>query len=230
MKRKTAIAAAAALLGLLALAPLLAAQDAVSADLFFQSVHERYLGIKDYEAGITITMGKAVMSGDVIYKNPELLRIDFSSPAGQVIAFDHEELLIYIPDARAVLRQSIAGSGGAGSASLASPKGLSMMKASYSISYETGPAPVPLGGGSSASVVKLLLKRKGGGESFTQIKLSVDPATKIILRVEGTLTSGETVTLDFSGVRTNVGIPDAKFAFDMPATANIYDNFLFRTE
>ena len=56
-------------------------QGITTASDFFKSISERYSEVQDYEADVTITIGKTEMSGRVSYKQPEMLRIDFSDPA-----------------------------------------------------------------------------------------------------------------------------------------------------
>ena len=118
-----------------------AAQDIVTADQFFAKVSDRYSTIDDYEAAIAISNGSQPMAGKLYFKSPSLLRIDFSQPPEQVIVFDGERLVVYIPQYRAVLQQETGTAGlGAGAASLASREGLVMMKRNYTIAWETSPS------------------------------------------------------------------------------------------
>jgi outer membrane lipoprotein-sorting protein len=56
----------------------------------------------------------------------------------------------------------------------------------------------------------------------------VDPKTLIIRRMAGTTLAGGLVQFDFTEVKSNVGIPELRFTYDSPASANIYNNFLLR--
>lgn len=232
MKRPSILATIVLLAGILG-APL-GAQDILTADQFFGQVSERYAQVNDFEGRIVITTGKSTMSGTIAYRAPSRLRIDFVQPPDQVIAFDGETLVVYIPEYRAILSQSVAGPGAgnaAGSgAGLATREGLKTMKRSYTVAYETGPAPVPLEEGSSETVIRLLLSRRTVAEGFRTIKLSIDPATKLIRRLEGWTLANERVAFDFTGVKTNQGIPEARFLYDSPASANVYNNFLFGSD
>ena len=58
----------------------LSAQNITTAASFFQSVSEYYGTIRDYEATMNITAGRSQMQGQVSFKRPNLLRIDFSNP------------------------------------------------------------------------------------------------------------------------------------------------------
>ena len=207
------------------------ADDILTADQFFSQISDRYGQISDYEAHISIIAGKnPAMTGTIAYKSPSLLRIDFIQPPDQVISFDGDQLQVYIPSLHAILAQSTAGKSGAGGASLASGEGLKMMHRSYTVSYESGPTAVPLEEGSSELVVRLTLSRKSSADGFKTIKLSISPETKLIRRIEGWTISNDYFVFDFTGIKTNQNIPDTRFIYDSPASANVYNNFLFGSD
>jgi hypothetical protein len=86
------------------------AQEIVTAEKYLETVSVRYGGVKDYEAHVVIRSGSADMTGQLSYLSPNFLRIDFSKPNGQVIAFNGEQLTVYLPEYRAVLNQEITSS------------------------------------------------------------------------------------------------------------------------
>lgn len=205
-------------------------QEIITAERYLETVAERYGSVRDYEARIAIRSGNTDMYGTVIHLVPSFLRIDFTTPAGQVIVFNGELLTVYLPEYRAVLNQSVSSSRRSGSAgaSLASAQGLSLLRRNYVPAFVTGPEPEPLDAGSGEMAVKLRLTRRSIAEGFREIILSVNPATKLIRRMEGrTITEG-TVRFDFTDIRTNQGIPEQRFIYDSPASANMYNNFLFK--
>lgn len=209
-----------------------AAQTITTADTFFSDISDTYASIADYSANISITAGTGsaanAMKGQVIFKKPELLRIDFSSPAEQTISFDGKTLTIYLPGYNVVLNQSVdSAESGAGGASLATPQGLSLMKRYYTIAYETNADPVPLEEGSKEQVIVLSLARRSTTESFRTLRLMVDPATKLIRRIDARTLSGDQIVFDFTGYKINQGISDNRFVYDSPASANMFNNFLF---
>ncbi|MDR1216261.1 MAG: outer-membrane lipoprotein carrier protein LolA [Treponema sp.] len=209
---------------ILLISPVLAfTQEIVTASRYMEMVSERYSGMRDYEAKISIQSGSSTMAGTVSYLIPSFLRIDFTTPAEQVIVFNGDQLTLYLPEYRAVLNQEVA-SGGAG---LATGGGLTLMRRNYVPSYVTGPNPSPLEG-SDESVVKLRLSRRAGAESFREIILSINPDTKLIRRMEGTTLGGSVIRFDFTNIRSNIGISEQRFIYDSPGSANIYNNFLFR--
>ena len=127
----------------------------------------------------------------------------------------------------AQINQTIEKDSSAGTANLATPQGLSLLKRSYTIAYETGATPQPLEEGSSEQVVILALNRRSASETFRNIRLLVSPGTKLIRRIEAWPISGSKITFDFSYYRLNTGIPDSRFLYDIPPNADMMNNFLF---
>jgi len=204
-------------------------QEIVTAAMYLERVSDRYSSVRDYEANITIRSGNSDMTGFVSHLSPSFLRIDFTRPAQQVIVYNGELLTIYLPEYRAVLNQTINRSRRSG-AGLASSQGLSMLRRNYTPTFVTSPNPEPLDSGSSERVIKLRLQRLSGGEAFREIILSINPDTLLIRRIEGTTLAGGEVRFDFTNIRTNQGIPEQRFVYDSPGSANMYNDFLFRED
>ncbi len=215
-----------AALAIIIFSSLLFAQEILTASAYFQTVSDFYATIKDYEADMDITIGKEVMSGAVSFKRPEMLRIDFTEPAEQVIVFNGEKLTIYLPGNSAILEQAVNGSS-AGGASLATPQGLNLMNRYYTIAYETGQDPVPLEENSDELVINLILNRRSAAESFREIKLSIDCKTKLIRRVIATTAQSDVFEFDFYDYKLNTNINNQRFIYNPPSSANNYNNFLF---
>ena len=238
MRKVLFFCSAACVLLLFSGARLSAQNTITTASTFFSSVSEVYAGLRDYSADIVISYtgqtsaDSETMRGRVSYKASNLLRIDFSSPAEQTIVFDGRVLTVYLPAPyNAVLTQAASSSGsgnvGAGGASFATPEGLSLMRRYYSIAYETGPDPIPLEEGSSIRVIALSLMRRSTTEMFRTMRLLVDYDSKLIRRIEANTITGTRIVFSFSNYSLNEGIPDARFVYDSPSSANVYDNFLF---
>ncbi|MDR1617773.1 MAG: outer membrane lipoprotein carrier protein LolA [Treponema sp.] len=209
---------------------VLHAQEIITAERYLEMVSELYGGIRDYEAAIAIRSGNSDMYGRVSHLSPSFLRIDFTTPADQVIVYNGEQLTVYLPEYRAVLNQAItqgrrSPSSGAG---LASAQGLSLLRRNYVPAFVTGPDPVPLDEKTDDKVVKLRLTRRSVSEGFREIILSIEPESRLIRRIEGRTIAEGLVRFDFSNIRTNQGIPEQRFIYDSPASANLYNNFLFR--
>ena len=207
----------------------LSGQEIITAERYMEMVSERYVVVRDYEANIVIRSGTSDMSGNISYLSPSFMRIDFSKPAEQVIVFNGELLTIYLPEFRAVLNQSINQNRrtGAAGASLASAQGLTLLRRNYVPSFLIGPDPVPLDPNTNELVVKLRLTRRSISEGFREIILSINPDTRLIRRIEGRTIAESDVRFDFTNLRINQGIPEMRFIYDSPASANMYNNFLF---
>lgn len=211
------------------LASLAGAQEIVTAEQFFAKVSDRYAQVEDYEAAIVVTSTGQPMTGKLYFKSPTLLRIDFVQPPEQVIVFDGERLVVYIPQYRAVLQQETGSAGlGAGAVTLASREGLSMMKRNYTIAWEASPQQVPLDQGSGEMVYRLLLTRKTVSEGFKTIRISISDSSLLIRRIEGWTVANERIAFDLTSMKLNQNIPATRFLYDAPASANIYNNFLFQ--
>jgi outer membrane lipoprotein-sorting protein len=200
------------------------AQEIVTAEKYLETVSERYSNIRDMEASVTIRSGSTDMTGNLNYLAPSFVRIDFTRPAEQVICFNGELLTVYLPDYRVTLSQAINQTRRQGGT------GLSTLRRNYIPTFVTGPNPVPLDSTSRENVVKLRLTRRSISEGFREIILSVNPDTKLIRRIEGRTIADSEVRFDFTNIRTNQGIPEARFIYDAPPSANVHHNFLFRDE
>ena len=211
------------LTGLLTFCTLAFSQSIMTASEFFKSVSDYYETIKDYEANIDIAVGNSVMYGKASFKRPEMLRIDFTSPAEQVILFNGDKLTIYLPGYSAILEQVVDGV----SAASATSAGLSLLRRYYTMSYETGQAAVPLDGNSEDMVVNLLFYRRTSTEAFSVIKISFEADTKLIRRVTATTPQNEVFTFNLTNYNLNTGLTDQRFIYDPPSSANDYNNFLF---
>jgi len=192
-------------------------------------VADYYASVSDSAADVQITAGHQPMTGGLLFKSPALLRIDFSQPADQVIVFDGKTLLVYLPQYRAVLRQDAGDQGvSMGAATLASKEGLSLLRRNYTIGWEHSPNLESLDPGSDEQVYRLMLSRKSVSEGYKNIRLSVSADTLLIRRLEGWTVSNDQIVFDFRNIRLNQGINEDKFAYDAPASANVYNNFLFQ--
>ncbi|MCR4626251.1 MAG: outer-membrane lipoprotein carrier protein LolA [Treponema sp.] len=202
-------------------------QSIKTAGDFFKEVSEYYSTLSTYEAEILLAADKTEMAGKVSYKFPDLLRLDFSVPENQVIVFNGEMLTIYLPESDAILQQSVQKDSSSAGPALATPQGLSLMNRYYTVAYEVGQAPVPLDQDSSEMVVKLVLTRRNTSEAFRTIQIAVNPESKLIRRIEAVTTKGESFVFNFVDYKLNNEIPDQRFIYDPPSSANNYNNFLF---
>lgn len=201
-------------------------QGITTAGAFFSAVSERYGQIHDYTVDMDIITGQTTQYGTAMFKRPDRLRIDFRSPAEQYLVFNGTTLSIYLPQYRTILNQDVEQSS-AGGSSLATPQGLSLIKRSYTVAYESSAVPIPLDEGSSEKVIVLIMNRKSAKETFRTLRVSISPDAKLIRRIEAVPVSGGKITFNFYNYRINTGIGDKNFVFDSPPTAQVLNNFLF---
>lgn len=201
----------------------------VTANEYLNFVSAQYGSIEDYEANVTITKGKEKMSGIIYYKTPSLLRINFDNPKEQVLVVDKEKLVIYIPKYRVIMQQKLKKKGGVSGAGMASREGLRILKRNYIVSYLESPDFVPLDEGSTEMVKKLKFVWRTADEGFRQLVMSVGE-DNLIRRMVCVTADYTEMQFDFTDIRTNEGIPDTRFEYDSPASANVFENFLFEAE
>lgn len=206
-----------------------AAQDIQTATAFFDQVSVRYGEIEDYAADVTIEGEERLSYGRLYYQIPNRVRIDFEQPTGQVLVSDGEVLQVYIPRYNVVLQQSLRRRSDQALATLASEQGLNLLRANYSIAFLDSPDPVPLDEETDEVVVKLLLNWRSTNEGYRQLILSITPDLTI-RRIVGVTTNYEEITFDFAAVEINRGIPDTRFEYEAPASANLFNDFLFEGE
>jgi outer membrane lipoprotein-sorting protein len=111
---------------------------------------------------------------------------------------------------------------------LATAQGLTLLRRNYISAFVTGPDPVSLETGSNEMVVKLRLSRRSVSEGFREIIVDINPDSLLIRRIEGRTIADSLVRFDFFDIKINQGIPEQRFIYDSPASANNYNNFLFR--
>lgn len=208
-----------------------AAQERIiTASEFLNYVSAQYGSIDDYEANVTITKGKEKMTGILYYKTPSLLRINFDNPKEQVLVVDKEKLVIYIPKYRVIMQQKLKKKrGGTSGAGMASREGLKILKQNYTVAYLDSPDFVPLDNGSEEMVKKLKFVWRTADEGFRQLIMSVGE-DNLIRRMVCVTADYTEMQFDFKDIKTNEGIPDTRFEYDSPASANIFENFLFEAE
>ncbi len=204
------------------------AQEFRTATQFFDAVAERYTGIVDYTARIRMEREDSSYEGDVFYRGPNQIRIDFADPEDQVLVSDGEVLQVYIPQYNVVLEQKISNenAGGESGTGLATQEGLALMREGYSIAYLDSPEPTPLEEESDEMVTKLRLDWKVASEGFRQLTLSITEDL-LIRRIEAVTVDYEEVVFDFTDIVINEGIPPTRFDYEAPASANMYGDFLF---
>lgn len=209
-------------------APVLA-QEILTAREFFDTVAANYASIEDYLADVVWRDEDSTMRGELTYKRPDMIRIDFSEPEDQVIVSDGEMLQVYVPAYFVVLEQELRESVGSVPGGPATEAGLALMRRNYDIAYLEGPEPVPLEEDSQTFVTQLRLDRKQVTEGFRELVLSVDEEG-FIRRIDATKVDYEEVQMELSNIRINQRVSDRVFEFDGDPSASTNENFLYDPE
>ncbi len=196
-----------------------------TADDFMQQVAEKYASFEDFQANVIITQNRKVNQGLLFSKVPNKLRINFSSPKDQVMVSDGKSFFIYIPQQNIVLKQSKNANTSTGT--FTSRTGLDQLLKRYIASYVDKPTFVPLENRTPREyVMKIRMKWKSPSQNFRELLISIG-RDFLIYRVEALTYNRETVQFDFSNIQVNTGIPDVRFNYDPPPTANVMEDFLF---
>jgi outer membrane lipoprotein-sorting protein len=113
-------------------------------------------------------------------------------------------------------------------ASIATHEGLVLLRRNYSVAYLESPNPVPLDreAGENEPVVKLKLDWRSTQEGIRQIEMSVN-SDGYIRRFIGITPENDVIQFDFTNIIVNQNIPDTRFNYTLPASANTFENFLF---
>ncbi len=205
-------------------------QMIITAAEYFDDISARYAEIEDYQSDIVITQTDSVMRGTLYHKRPDMLLIEFEEPEEQIISADGVTLKIYIPYLNVVMEQELKPHETPVSAgSLATEEGLQMMKEKYSVAYLDSQDYVPLEEDSDQMVRKLKLEWKNIDEGFRELILSVN-RDGLIRRIEGITAAFEELTLDFTNIVTNQGLPSRLFVYDSPPSAYAIKNFISEPE
>mgnify|MGYP006275147955 CR=1 FL=1 len=218
-----------AILLIAGLTAVLPAQEIQTASAYFSQVSDRYGDIEDYVADISIITEENESFGALAYRIPNQLRIDFEEPTGQVMVSDGELLQVYIPRYNVVLQQPLRRRSDQALAALANEQGLTLLRENYSIAFLDTPDLVPLEEDSDEMVRKLRLNWRTTDQGYRQLIISVTEDL-LIRRIVGVTSNYEEVQFDFENLETNVGLPDARFEYEAPSSANNFNNFLFEGE
>lgn len=184
-----------------------------SADAFLQRVSNVYSQIEDYQAQIRIQRGDSVESGLLRYRSPNLLRIDYQVPSGQILVVSENKVEFFLPSYGVVMEQIFPSDGELLSGIGLSGNGLKLLRENYFISYLNNGLVESLDANSNEKVVKLLLKWRVNAESFRTLEIAINANTLLIRRITGVTSLFETLQYDFTGITLNRGIPSNIFTY-----------------
>ena len=152
---------------------------------------------------------KRKRTGRLFYKRPGRMRWEFDPPQTETVVSDGQKLYDYQPDRNQVLEMPI-GRAFKSAAPLAFLLGIGNIRRDFNASL-TAPAP-------SDPLLRVLLVPKTGGD---RIEMGLEPSTYDLMAVRVTDAMGNTTSIRFSAVRTNVQLADSLFNFETPPGADV---------
>ncbi len=193
-----------------------------------------YATIRDIQSDLTIIQDSQESKAKFYLKKPDFLRIQYESPARQVIVSDGELYQIYIPQQNVVLSQKKNTQASAGATAdlgdtgtignILNEEGLLQLRRNYFSSFVDTPTYKRVEG-ILQPVIGIKLTWKYSTQSFREIVLYVG-RDNIIYRVEGLTYNSSSVTFSFDNIKINEGIPSTIFVYDPPPSASVIENFL----
>jgi outer membrane lipoprotein carrier protein len=214
---RRALAALAILLAALVLAPAARAQDL---DQVVAGLEAAYGKVTDLRAEFSQvahnrSLGQDIRADGVVYlKRGGKMRWDYRSPSPQQIVSDGTSLWVYTPELNQVNKGSapraLAGPAGSFLA------GLGRVRDEFTARFLN-----PANKTDAAGRFVLDLTPKAPTPLLTRLVLSVDPKDHVVRQAVLYDQLQNTVTMTFSKVAMNPGLPDTLFAFTPPAGAAV---------
>ncbi|NIZ41165.1 outer-membrane lipoprotein carrier protein LolA [Entomospira entomophila] len=212
---------------LLSMNAIIIAQE--SADAFLQRVSDRYAKIEDYQSQVRIQRGDKAESGTLRYKSPNLMRLDYSVPAKQVLVVSANKVELFLPAYGVVMEQVLPASDVETLATIGlSGNGLKLFRENYFVSYTNDGRVEALENGSSERVIKLSLKWRVNAEGFRTLEIAINPDTLLIRRITGVTSLFENIRYDFTNISLNRGLSNTIFVYTAEEGQQTirYPNFL----
>jgi len=152
---------------------------------------------------------KLTRSGQVFYQRPGKMRWEFMEPQKETVVSDGHKLYDFQPDLNQVVELPLERAFRS-AAPLAFLLGIGNMRRDFTASL---PLSTPTDG-----LVHVTLIPKGGGD---RIEMGLDPSTYNLMTVKVTDALGNTTSIHFSAVRTNIQLADTLFNFQVPPGADV---------
>jgi outer membrane lipoprotein carrier protein len=147
-----------------------------------------------------------VTEGRVVFSKPGKMRWDYSKPKGRVLVADGKTMTLYDPDDRQALETAVPASGDL-------PVPLSFLWGKQRIDEAFDVTPVAEKDGEA----RLRLRPKRSIPNVSEVTLTLRlTAPVVITRTQVQDELGGESDIAFSGIRTNVPVPDGRFAFEIP--------------
>jgi outer membrane lipoprotein carrier protein len=205
-----------ALLGCLFVVPSTSRpQTAEGLEGVITKIQARYESLQDLESDFTqITQFKGfsttLTSKGKFYLKKGRVRWDYREPSKQQIFVDGDQVLFYVPEHQQVIKTRL-------SVELDSQVPVRLLAGSGNLAKEFNirwKDETKQRGTDGAYL--LILSPKTPAADFTEIHVEVDPDDFLIQKVILQEPKGNSSTFEFSGVKSNHGIKDRLFSFDIP--------------
>jgi outer membrane lipoprotein-sorting protein len=188
----------------------------ITADELLARVNARYKALRDFRADVVVTtsspfMGETSSSAGVLYAGqPNLVRVEFSSPTEQTVVFDGKYMYVYAPGGAQVLRYASPG--------ISYLANLALALDNLSRDYD-----VELAAETGERAYELHLRAKNRSTPFPEIRIWIDRERLVALRSDFYDAAGNRTSYHFSGYKFNLGLPASTFTFQLPPGAEIVD-------
>lgn len=188
----------------------------ISAEELLTRITKRYEALDDFRADVAVTtfspfLGETSSSTGVLYvRQPNLLRLEFSQPAGQTVVFDGEFGYAYVAGSDQVTRYA-----GPDTSFLVNlPQTLDDLSNDYDVTLaaETG-----------GRTYELHLDAKTETAPFRQIRMWIDRKQLVAVRADFYDAGGNNTSYRLSGYSFNLGLPASRFSFEVPPGAEVVD-------
>jgi len=195
-----------------------AAQDSVplQSSTLVDRVQDHYQRTQSFSAKFSeeltgVGRPKLIRSGKVFFKRPGKMRWEFGAPQNEIVVSDGHKLYNYQPDLNQVLELPIERAFKS-AAPLAFLLGIGNMRRDFTASL---PLSTP-----TDQLLHMILVPKGGGD---RVELGLNPSNYDLMTVEVTDALGNTTSIAFSQVRTNIQLSDALFNFQVPPGVDVVE-------
>ena len=215
---------------IVAASPLFAFKfDFVTVSDVVANIRKSFGALDSYQANFTILsekLGKTTrQTGIIKYKANNRLHVEFTQPQGQKIVSNGKMMWIYIPSMNVVAEQDL--DSGSGIFVSGSRSGLNWLFSKYHYRFASKDQPESQADGSK--MYTLILKQKESRSGYRTMKLWVNDAY-FIVRAQGETSTGKKIEIQFTGLKTNIDIPNSLFRFDIPARARVVKNPMITEE
>ncbi|HDP80422.1 MAG TPA: outer membrane lipoprotein carrier protein LolA [Spirochaetes bacterium] len=228
-RQTTAVLAAVFLLSMAVGAPAYKFEFITVSDIV-KKVKEKFGTVNSYQANFKIVsekMGKkSHQSGSVRYKSSDKMLIEFTQPHGQKVIANGSTMWIYIPSMNVVAEQDLK-SGSDTLFSANSKSGLQRLFSKYHYKFASKEQPEVQSDNTKKYTLFLQQKESRGGFRTMKLWISED---FLITRAVGETSAGKKVDIEFTGIRTDIDLPNGIFKFDIPPRVRVIKNPMMSEE